>query len=235
MNGAHLHLAVNHIPVIGVQFALIALLISYLKKSDDGMRLSFILFIVAGFSVLLPLATGEMAEEVVKDFHKLMGSAHVHAGGKSLEDSVHPHEEAAEVGAFLAILCGLLGAAGLYMKDKMRLIALVLIVAGALAMAQLGLVANLGGEIHHQEMKLQNGVLPLGEVGHSHGGAGHEDVGHEHGESAVEEALEHITGHEHGESATEEAHEHTHGAESSAKASHSASGGHSHADVPAHH
>ncbi len=214
MNGAHLHLMVNHFPIVGIQLALIALLIAYFKKSDDGLRLSFILFIIAGFSAIPTVITGGMAEEVVETFHKLTGGAHLH-GGAGHHEAIEEHEEAAEVAVFLAVLCGVLGAAGIFLKQKARLIALVLIIAGVIATAQLGVVANLGGEIHHPELKLHNGVLPLG-GGHSH----------ESGESAEEEAREHS----HGGAEKKESQAHAHGT-----SGHSASGGHAHGGVSPHH
>ena len=71
MNDAHFHLVTNHLPVVGVLFAVLLLLYAAWRKSDEAKTIAF------GFSVLVGLLSmpgyfsGEGAEEFIEDLKKL--------------------------------------------------------------------------------------------------------------------------------------------------------------------
>lgn len=160
MNLTHVHLLLNHIPVIGVGFALLLLVASLLKKSDDLKRASLWLFILSALVALPTYFTGEPAEETVE---RLPGVSHA---------IIESHEEAA-LFALLAIeVLGVLALAALFLyrrsENLARLLVLASLVVALVAGGLMGWTANLGGQIRHTEIRSQT-------AGDAQGSQGHED------------------------------------------------------------
>jgi uncharacterized membrane protein len=145
MSAAHIHLALNHVPVVGVVLALLAFALGMLWKSEDVKRLGLLLFVVVGLASAPAYFSGQEAEEIVEE---LPGVEH---------DRIEEHEEA---GRFAAIGGGALGllAAILFWRfwppralpawSLTTILLLALVVAGIMART-----ATLGGEIRHQETR----------------------------------------------------------------------------------
>ena len=84
MNPTHIHLLLNHFPIIGTLIGSAILLYSIIKKQDAGkVTGAFIIVIMAIISIPV-LLTGEPAEESVE---------HLSGISKAL---IHDHEEASE-------------------------------------------------------------------------------------------------------------------------------------------
>lgn len=158
MDLAHLHLMLNHFPIIGSLLALPLLGIAAWRPQERSALVGAVL--VLGVSAIGAAGadfTGEPAEELVED---LPGVS---------EHWIHEHEERAEVAVVLSVVNGLaaLGVLG-WAYNKGRTPALG--VAGLLAltaatsgdMAWTGLA---GGQIHHPELRPE--ATPLS----PHGGA----------------------------------------------------------------
>ncbi len=145
MNWAHLHLVLNHIPVVGALFGILLLFISLALKSDELKKATLILFaIIALFSIPVFL-TGEPAEGMVE-----------HLDGVS-ESVIERHEESALVSLVTVELLGIISLAGLFLLRRApRLpawfVALLLVLSIAAA-ASLAWTANLGREIRHSEIR----------------------------------------------------------------------------------
>ncbi len=144
MNWAHVHLAVNHLPVIVVPVALALLAFAVVRKSADLTNVSLGLLVIAavlGGGVFL---TGEPAEEVVEDLPGISTAA------------IEEHEEAAEVAAIATGLAGLLGLWVLVARRRGRQAPIWLLAATfVVALVAAGLMAraaNLGGHIRHSEI-----------------------------------------------------------------------------------
>ena len=58
MNAFHAHLLVNHIPIIGVIFSLITMIVGIMSKSDSIKRTALILVIIAGLGTFAAHVTG---------------------------------------------------------------------------------------------------------------------------------------------------------------------------------
>jgi uncharacterized membrane protein len=145
MNWAHIHLAVNHLPVLFLPVALAMLAAAQARKSAELRKAGLVWLVVAALAGAGAYLTGEPAEEVVEDRPGISDAA------------IEAHEEAA-FGAVLAT-----GAAGI--------LALVVLVAGwgdhrpasgmfaatvaaaLLAGALMARTANLGGHISHPEIR----------------------------------------------------------------------------------
>ena len=144
MSSIHLHLLLNHVPVIGTVLGVLLLAVAVARRSDELGRIALWLFaLLAGTSVLVFL-TGEPAEELVE---KLSGFS---------EALTERHEEAALVATVVVGLVGLFSLAVLAIFRKRPLarwatpVALVLSLGAAGAM---GYAANLGGQIRHTEIR----------------------------------------------------------------------------------
>ena len=144
MSTVHLHLLLNHVPVIGTIVGLFLLAWAVFRRDQGLARVTLGLFAILAVVALAAFLTGEPAEEAVE------GLAGV------TEEAIERHEEAA---LLATIALGLLGAASLGALVWFRhralprrvmamLLALALVPAGAMAWT-----ANLGGQIRHSELR----------------------------------------------------------------------------------
>ena len=145
MNWAHVHLMINHFPVIGTLGTILLLVYALLRKSEEVKKVSLGLFVLIASTTLAVYITGQEAEEVVKNLPGVT------------EAYISRHEEAASLSL---VLMGALGATALVGLLLLRrsgsiprwvvilVLALSLIVAGAV-----GLTTNLGGQIRHTEIR----------------------------------------------------------------------------------
>ncbi|MCI0487581.1 MAG: hypothetical protein L0229_13395 [Blastocatellia bacterium] len=145
MNSAYLHLALNHIPVVGAIFAIALLVFAIVKKSEEIKKVSLWAFVILALVTIPVYLTGEPAEEMVE-----------HLPGVS-ESIIHTHEDAALLAMIAMEVLGAFALMGLILSRKAkRLPAWVTLGALALSLAAGGLMArtaNLGGEIRHPEIR----------------------------------------------------------------------------------
>ena len=145
MNDAHLHMIVNHFPIIGTIFGLGILISGMILKNNSVKNTAYVLFIVAAIFAAFSMGTGEGAEELVEDMPTV---------GKQI---IHEHEEMAEKLAVVLYVLGIISLGGLilsYLKNaKARMlsyVALVVAVVGVFFAQQTG---TTGGEIRHTEIR----------------------------------------------------------------------------------
>jgi hypothetical protein len=144
MSVLHLHLLLNHVPVIGAVLAVLLLAFALARRSGELSKAALgLVALIAAVSVAVFL-TGEPAEEVVEG---LPGFSHA---------LVERHEEAALVAT---VAMGALGGLALLALAAFRGRALPrwatgAALAGTLGVAGLmGYTANLGGQIRHTEIR----------------------------------------------------------------------------------
>jgi len=63
MNWAHIHLSLNHLPVVGIIFGVLLLLLALLRKSEELKRVSLGVFVLTALIALPVYFTGEPAEK----------------------------------------------------------------------------------------------------------------------------------------------------------------------------
>lgn len=144
MNAAHVHLAVNHLPLFAALFGACLLAYGLLKNQRSLKSAGLVLGLVAGLGGVAAFQSGERAEDIVEAY----------AGTN--EAALEEHEEAAEVTQWAAILLGLVSLGALFLpKGREALRGRVELFALALFVVTLALVArtaNLGGPIRHPEI-----------------------------------------------------------------------------------
>ncbi len=145
MDAAHLHLLLNHIPVIGTAAGLFLLAWGLWRNSDELKRVSLAIFMISAVVAIPTYLTGESAEELVE-----------HLSGVS-ESLIERHEDAAVVSIVALEALGLAAAVTLALFQRAhRAVNVMLVASLALAVvtgALMARTANLGGQIRHTEIR----------------------------------------------------------------------------------
>ena len=145
MNEAHLHMVVNHFPIIGILLGFGVLVAGIVLKNDSVKNTAYCLFIVGAIFAAISMATGEGAEEMVEDMPSV---------GKHI---IHEHEEMAEKLAIVLYVLGVVSILGLYTTIKKHAKAkLVSYLAVAIAVVGIFLgiqTGTTGGEVRHTEIR----------------------------------------------------------------------------------
>lgn len=145
MNGAQLHLALNHVPVVLSLVAFFVMFWGALNRNAEiksvGLSLAVATAVFAGFAFW----TGEPAEHVLRDFPQFS------------KELVHEHEEAGETVFIVSILSGCLALAAAWFAHKKNRFAAhalwaCLILTGVSSAGFLR-TAHLGGLIRHEEIR----------------------------------------------------------------------------------
>ena len=66
MDAAHLHLMLNHIPVLGTAFGMALIAWALFRKSEELKRVSLGVFVIIALLAVPAYLTGEPAEEIVE-------------------------------------------------------------------------------------------------------------------------------------------------------------------------
>ncbi|WP_242929227.1 hypothetical protein [Pontibacter vulgaris] len=145
MNGAHIHLLINHLPIAGTIIGLLVLLAGYLLKSFTVRRTALGIFLFAALLTVPSYLSGEGAEEVVEE---MAGVSH---------DLIEEHEDLGKIFLILMGVLGLASAVTLFAdlrktgpKNNLYFLVLVISVVCIVMAAQVGLS---GGSIMHSEIR----------------------------------------------------------------------------------
>lgn len=145
MNDAHLHMVVNHFPIIGTIFGLGILIAGIFMKNTVIKNVAYILFVVAAIFAAVSMTTGEGAEEIAENLPSVT------------DQIIHEHEEMAEKLALVLYALGVISLLGLYLNFKnnaktavVSYIAIVVAVSGVFLGKQTG---TTGGEVRHTEIR----------------------------------------------------------------------------------
>ena len=145
MNGAYLHLVLNHIPVVGVPIAFFLFLTGLIRKSRDLVQAGFVIMILMGIGAYPVVKTGGMAAGLV---HDLPGVTH---------EAIHEHAQAADFGFWGCIILGVLSLAGFWITAKTQQISKkwvwILLIGSLWLSTVMARVAHLGGLIRHPEIE----------------------------------------------------------------------------------
>lgn len=143
MNGAQLHLLLNHLGPVGALAGLILAVAGVLLRKEDLRRAGLWAFVLSAAASAGAYLTGEGAEEVLKALPGFDRAA------------VHAHEEAAETAMALVGALGVWSGATLWRARSgpvSRTGLAIAVSGGALAAAALAWAAHLGGLVRHVEL-----------------------------------------------------------------------------------
>lgn len=144
MDAAHVHLMLNHVPVLGAVFGLLVLGYGLARPSHEVIRTGFWTLVVVGLASVVVYLTGEPAEELVEGLPTFS------------HDVLERHEAAA---LWATVGAGLVGAVALFglVRSRTRELSRTF-AAGVLALTLgltglMGWTANLGGQVTHAEIR----------------------------------------------------------------------------------
>ena len=145
MDSLHIHLLLNHFPVIGSLIGLATLLLGFASRSDAIKRASLVILLGMAIMTIPVYLTGEPAEETVEN-----------AVGVS-KPLMEEHEEAAEP-AFIAMgILGVIALAALLISFRAGRYAnfgfAATLIVSLVAFGLIARTANLGGQIRHAEIR----------------------------------------------------------------------------------
>ncbi len=144
MDSTHLHLILNHFPIVGTLIGTIILLAGLLKKNTSIQQIGLATIAIMALIAIPVFLTGEPAGEKIE---KLPGI---------VEASIETHEESAEVAYWVMLLAGLF--AGMTIAAQMtgkRIAKTFAIASFIITVISFGLMARtgyLGGQIRHSEI-----------------------------------------------------------------------------------
>ncbi len=145
MNDAHLHMVVNHFPIIGLILGLGILLFGVVLKNKSVINTAYGLFIVAAIFAIASMSTGEGAEELVEEMPNV---------GKRI---IHEHEEIAEKLAIVLYVIGAISITGLYLNlknnSRSKITSYIVIVLALIGIYLAQKTGTTGGEIRHTEIR----------------------------------------------------------------------------------
>ena len=158
MDPVHLHLMLNHFPVIGMVLGFFLFLLAVRKRSGDLIKASLGGFILLAVLAVPTYLSGVWAEEGVQ---RLGVTAPI----------IDQHEDAAAVALVGVGILGIMSLTGLMMFRKQgQFPAWFMILTLTLSLVTVGMMAytgNLGGKVRHTE--LRNTGAQSAEAGHSEG------------------------------------------------------------------
>jgi hypothetical protein len=144
LDAAHIHLMLNHLPVIAAPLLLLLFTIGLLRGSGELVSLSLVLAIGLALATGIVYLTGEPAEELVERAPWFR------------ESLLETHEDQALAAMVAAVATGVLAAVALWMRRRPGSGAWLTraVWAGlALSTLMLGWTALSGGRIRHDEIR----------------------------------------------------------------------------------
>jgi uncharacterized membrane protein len=155
MNFAHLHLLLNHFPVIGtiLGFGLFAASFIGSGRNLDLRRAGLLVFAVTGFLTIPAYLTGAGAQDMLN-----------RSGDEVVSTLIDRHEGAAFLGLWSVMLLGALALLGLWISHVRPRAAtsnsIAVLLCSLVAVGLLARTGNTGGDIRHPEVRItQQGTV----------------------------------------------------------------------------
>ena len=143
-NFAHLHLMINHLPVLLIPMSTLFLGFAFFKKNAQMVRFSLGVLFFSALTCVPVYFSGEPAEHQIEDFPAVR------------ENVTHEHEESAEwaiiVSGIVAVVSGISFFTDSNRKYHSKMVAVVLITA-LFSTVVLARTAYLGGHVRHTETR----------------------------------------------------------------------------------
>ena len=153
MNGAHFHLIVNHLPIVGILIGFLVLITGFLLKKPQVKVTALGIFVFSALASIAAFYSGEGAEEIVE---RIPGIS---------ETLINKHEETAEIFFILILILGGISLVTMFLEikksnlSKFGFILVTLIALGAGVLAKN--VGTTGGEIRHTEIRSNANLIQV--------------------------------------------------------------------------
>ena len=137
----HLHLMVNHLPVVLALLGAVASVIALIVKRAGVWRYAAVTMLLAGLLAPVALLSGGQAEDAAEDAWYVSRAA------------IHDHEEAAEKAMWVTVVAGAVAVVALWKKGprwRLAMAVVAVVAAGAMIYASFE-----GGEIVHRSPQLE--------------------------------------------------------------------------------
>lgn len=146
MNGAHLHLLVNHVSLFALVIGTVVLAVSMKRKSPELRVLASVLFVIAGIFGWIAVETGGQAYDVLKPLGLLDPESFVneHAGAATWAE---------RSGILIAVLAIALEWAVRKKRNWVKTLQWVLLIAAIHGCTVYARTAFLGGLVRHTEVR----------------------------------------------------------------------------------
>ncbi|MFK7000993.1 hypothetical protein [Flavobacterium oreochromis] len=144
MNSAHLHLLINHFPIIGLFFGIIILIYGIFKRNHLVLNIAYMILIFSMVTGKLSMITGDKAEDFIEKMNNFSNNL------------IEIHEEKAEIFMKIMYILGVTSIIGLIANNKKHskthLIAILILITGTIGIILSQPVGTSGGKIHHNEI-----------------------------------------------------------------------------------
>lgn len=145
ITSVHIHLLLNHLPIIGTFVGILLLLSAIVRHSEELRRVSLATFVIVAVLTIPVYLTGEGAEEAVEGLPAVT------------EALIEEHQDAALVSFIASGVLGVIALAGLWRyrpgaqvpRPLVNGVLLLAIVVGGLMVW----TGGLGGQIRHSEIR----------------------------------------------------------------------------------
>ena len=156
IDAAHLHLMINHFPIIGTLIGGLLMAYALLHRDKSLQRVVLVMWLILAVMTPLVMKTGEEAEEKVENIAGISGKV------------IHEHEEAAELSLWLIIGLGIASLATLFIgkvKNNNSTLTMLTFVLSLIVIGSMIRTGYLGGQIRHSTTAAANtAVVTGGEV-----------------------------------------------------------------------
>jgi formate hydrogenlyase subunit 3/multisubunit Na+/H+ antiporter MnhD subunit len=147
MTAAHVHLLLNHIPILGSIFGLLVLSYGMLRKSDEIKKTSLGVFVITALVTIPVYLTGDGAAKIVSSLPGVSTAI------------IQQHDQAATITMFAIQILGALSLLSLWLswRSRRELRSWMTLGVFILAMISSGLGAwtgSIGGQIRHTEVRV---------------------------------------------------------------------------------
>ena len=144
MNAAHLHLLINHFPVMGGIIATLILLAGIVLKNETVKKVAYFVFVASALVSIPTHLSGERAEEIVENIKGID------------ENMIEHHEEKADFAMWSSIVTGIISLIALYLSFKSSqlrgVLSFVVLMASIITIFFVWGAGSTGGKIRHTEI-----------------------------------------------------------------------------------
>lgn len=145
MSATHLHLILNHLPVLGTAFGLGLLLFGLWRGSNELKKTALGVFVIVALAVVPVYLTGEPTEDEVEFLSGIS------------KPIIEQHEAAAGTALVGVVVLGASAMGGLIFFRRTKILptwlCISLLAASSIVGGLMAWTANLGGQVRHTEIR----------------------------------------------------------------------------------